>query len=124
MNDTVLKIGDVDMTMHVICEAVDITETPVYSDSFTAVTGAERKKCIGVRVDLSADFSILDSSIAISLKNACKSETVKVQYKCPEKTETVFDRPTFRCTPVFQDGQIDYYDVSLSMTCPLKGNGL
>ncbi len=47
MNDTVLKIGDVDMTMHVICEALDITETPVYSDGFKAVTGEERKRCMG-----------------------------------------------------------------------------
>lgn len=124
MNDTILKIGDVDMTEHVICEAVDITETPVYSDSFTAVTGEERKTCIGVKVDLSAEFSVLDETVAIALKNACLDEKVGVIYKCPAETSAVFDRPTFRCSPVFTDGVTDYYNISLSMTCPLKGDGL
>ena len=55
MNDTILKIGNVDMSEHVICEAVDISTAPVYSDSFTAVNGKERKKCLGVSVSLSAD---------------------------------------------------------------------
>ena len=58
MNDTILKIGNVDMSEHVICEAVDISTAPVYSDSFTAVNGKERKKCLGVSVSLSADFQV------------------------------------------------------------------
>lgn len=124
MNDTVLKIGDVDMTMHVICEALDITETPVYSDGFKAVTGEERKRCMGVRVELSAEFSVLDESVAGALKAACASEKVTVTYKCPGQTVTEFDRPTFRCTPVFEDGVTSYHNISLSMTCPLKGDGL
>lgn len=124
MNDTILKVGNVDMTEYVICEAVDVTETPVYSDSFTAVTGEERKTCIGVKVDLSAEFSVLDEALAAALKNACANEKVTVTYKCPEETVTEFDRPSFRCTPVFTDGVTDYYNISLSMTCPLKGNGL
>lgn len=124
MNDTILKIGDVDMTMHVICEAVDITETPVYSDVFTAVTGEDRKTCIGVKVDLSAEFSVLREEAARALKNACNADKVTVTYKCPGQTVTVFDRPVFRCAPVFEDGVTSYHNISLSMSCPLKGDGL
>ncbi|MCM1579412.1 MAG: hypothetical protein NC078_11500 [Ruminococcus sp.] len=48
-----------------------------------------------------------------------------VTYKCPEQTVTEFDRPSFRCVPVFEDGVTSYYNISLSMTCPLKkGYGL
>lgn len=124
MNDTILKIGEADMSEHVICEAVDISTSPVWSDSFTAVSGKERKKCLGVRVELSADFSVLDGAAAAALINACNADAVSVVYKCPAKTVTVFDRPSVRCVPVFNDGAVDYWNISVSMTCPLKGDGL
>lgn len=124
MNDTILKIGNVDMSEHVICEAVDISSSPVYSDSFTAVNGKERKKCLGVRVELRAEFSVLDSSAAEDLVSACNADTVTVKYKCPTVQTNVFDRPTIRCVPVFNDGTVDYYNISVSMTCPLTGSGL
>ena len=75
-------------------------------------------------MELSAEFSVLDEGVAAALKNACSAEKVTVIYKCPGQTVTEFDRPTFRCTPVFTDGVTDYYNISLSMTCPLKGDGL
>ena len=83
MNDTILKIGNVDMSEHVICEAVDISTAPVYSDSFTAVNGKERKKCLGVSVSLSADFQVLSDTVAAALVTACNADEVTVKYKCP-----------------------------------------
>lgn len=43
MNEVILKIGSVDMTEDVICEAVSISTEAVYTNSFTAVTGEEKK---------------------------------------------------------------------------------
>ena len=123
-NKIILKIGDVDMSEHVICEAVDINRSPVWSDSFTAVNGEEKKKCLGVRIALSADFSVLDGTAAAALVSACNADSVSVTYKCPAPETAVFDRPSLRCVPVFNDGEVDYWNISVSMTCPLKGSGL
>ena len=124
MSDVILKIGSVDMSEDVICEAVDINTAPVWSDSFTAVNGEEKKKCLGVSVDLSANFQVLDNDKAAALVSACNSEKVSVTYKCPSEVVTVFDRPSLRIVPVFNDGVTDYWNISVSMSCPLKGSGL
>ncbi len=124
MDPVILKIGSADMSYDVICEAVDIDKSPVWSEKFTAVNGVERKKCLGESVSISADFRILTKEKFGKLMAACNSDKVTVVYAAPYEESAEFDRPSVRCSPVFEDGVTSYWNVSVSMVCPLKGDGL
>lgn len=124
MNTVILKIGSVDMTEDVLCEGVTIGTEAVYTNAFTAVTGKEKKTRLGDRISISASFSVLDESKAKAIVNACNSDSVTVSYADPFPSSAVFDRPSVTSVPSFEDGEVSYWNISLSMTCPLKGNGL
>ena len=122
--DTILAVGSADMTEFVECEAVSIEKSPVWSEEFTAVNGVQRKKCLGVSVSISADFKILTKEKLAELVSACGSDKVSVAYAAPNAETAEFDRPTYSISPVFEDGITSYWNVSVSMSCPLKGDGL
>lgn len=124
MNDVILKIGSVDMTENAECEAVSISTEAVYTNAFTAVTGEEKKTRLGDKVSISASFNILTEDKAKAVVTACNADKVTVDYADPFPCSAVFDRPSVTSVPVFFDGEISYWNISLSMVCPLKGNGL
>lgn len=61
---------------------------------------------------------------AKAIVNACNEGKVTVEYADPFPRSAVFDRPSVTSVPVFDDGEISYWNISLSMVCPLKGCGL
>lgn len=125
MSAIILKIGNVDLSGITEQEGVIIRSSPIFGAEFTNVKGIKRRKCIGKQIDLSADFNTLPESLAKSVVNACDADTVTVEYRNPNYDTAVFERPTIEAIPVFSenDGQ-SYWNISVSMTCPLKGDGL
>ena len=128
MSAVILKIGNVDLSGITKQEGVRIRSSPVFGAEFTNVKGVKRRQVIGEQIDLSADFDLLPEATAAAVVAACSADTVTVQYKNPNNTVTVFERPLVESVPVFAESEEDdansYWNLSLSMTCPLKGDGL
>ena len=125
MAATILRIGSVDLSMITEQEGVDINTSPVYGAEFTSITGKKRKKLLGESVSISASFNNLPEDKAAAIVNACKNDTVTVTYKDPTEQTAVFDRPNIRSVPDFAASKDErYWNISVDMTCPLKGDGL
>ena len=128
MSAVILKIGNVDLSGITKQEGVRIRSSPVFGAEFTNVKGVKRRQVIGEWIDLSADFDLLPEATAAAVVAACSADTVTVQYKNPNNTVTVFERPSVESVPVFAESEEDdansYWNLSLSMTRPLKGDGL
>ena len=125
MAATILRIGSVDLSMITEQEGVDINTSPVYGAEFTSITGKKRKKLLGESVSISASFNHLPEDKAAAIVNACKNDTVAVTYKDPTEQTAVFDRPNIRSVPDFAASENErYWNISVDMTCPLKGDGL
>ena len=125
MAATILKIGSVDLSMITEQEGVRIHTSPVYGAEFTSVTGKKRKKVLGESVDISADFNHLPEDKAAQIVSALRNDKVAVEYKDPTVQTAVFDRPEFESVPDFAASENErYWNISVSMTCPLKGDGL
>lgn len=125
MAATILKIGGVDLSMITEQEGVRIHTSPVYGAEFTSVTGKKRKKALGESVDIIADFNHLPEDKAAQIVSALRNDKVAVEYKDPTVQTAVFDRPEFESVPDFAASENErYWNISVSMTCPLKGDGL
>lgn len=125
MAAVILKIGSVDLSMITEQEGVRIHTAPVYDDEFTSVTGKKRKRVLGESVDISADFNHVPEDKAAKIVNALRNDTVTVEYKDPTVQTAVFDRPDFESVPDFAASEDErYWNISVSMSCPLKGDGL
>ena len=125
MAATILKIGGVDLSMITEQEGVRIHTSPVYGAEFTSVTGKKRKKVLGESVDIIADFNHLLEDKAAQIVSALRNDKVAVEYKDPTVQTAVFDRPEFESVPDFAASENErYWNISVSMTCPLKGDGL
>lgn len=125
MAATILKIGGVDLSMITEQEGVRIHTYPVYGAEFTSVTGKKRKKVQGESVDITADFNHLPEDKAAQIVSALRNDKVAVEYKDPTVQTAVFDRPEFESVPDFAASENErYWNISVSMTCPLKGDGL
>ena len=121
----ILKIGGVDLSMITEQEGVRIHTAPVYGAEFTSITGKKHKKVLGESVDISADFNHVPEDMAAKIVSALRNDTVTVQYKDPTVQTAVFDRPEFESVPDFAASKDErYWNISVSMTCPLKGDGL
>ena len=125
MTAVILKIGSVDLSMITEQEGVRIHTSPVYDDEFTSVTGKKRQRVLGESVDISADFNHVPEDMAAKIVSALRNDTVTVKYKDPTVQTAVFDRPEFESVPDFAASEDErYWNISISMTCPLKGDGL
>ena len=125
MAATILRIGSVDLSMITEQEGVDINTSPVYGAEFKSITGKKRKKVLGESVSISASFNNLPEDKAAAIVNACKNDTVAVTYKDPTDQTAVFDHPNIRSVPDFAASKDErYWNISVDMTCPLKGDGL
>lgn len=125
MAATILSIGGVDLSMITEQEGVRIHNAPVYGAEFTSITGKKRKKVLGESVDISADFNHVPEDMAAKIVNALKNDNVVVKYKDPTVQTAVFDRPEFESVPDFAASENErYWNISVSMVCPLKGDGL
>ena len=125
MAATILKIGSVDLSMITEQEGVRIHTSPVYDDEFTSVTGKKRKRVLGESVDISANFNHVPEDMAAKIVNALKNDNVVVEYKDPTVQTAVFDRPEYESVPDFAASENErYWNISVSMSCPLKGDGL
>ena len=125
MSAIILKIGSVDLSDITEQEGVDISTSPVYGAEFTSITGKKWKKVLGESVSISASFNNLPEDKAAAIVNACKNDTVTVTYKDPTDQTAVFDRPNIRSVPDFAASEDErYWNISVDMTCPLKGDGL
>ena len=125
MAAVILKIGGVDLSMITEQEGVRIHTSPVYDDEFTSVAGKKRKRVLGESVDISADFNHVHEDMAAKIVNALKNDNVVVEYKDPTVQTAVFDRPEFESVPDFAASENErYWNISVSMSCPLKGDGL
>lgn len=125
MAAVILKIGDVDLSDITEQEGVDISTSPVYGAEFTSVTGKKRKKVLGESVSISASFNHLPEEKAAAIVKACRNDTVTVEYKDPTVQTAVFDRPSIRSVPDFAASEDErYWNISVDMTCPIKGDGL
>ena len=125
MAAVILKIGSVDLSMITEQEGVRIRTVPAYGAEFTSITGKKHKKVLGESVDISADFNHVPEDMAAKIVNALRNDTVTVQYKDPTVQTAVFDRPEFESVPDFAASEDErYWNISVSMTCPLKGDGL
>ena len=121
----ILKIGGVDLSMITEQEGVRIHTSPVYDDEFTSVAGKKRKRVLGESVDISADLNHVHEDMAAKIVNALKNDNVVVEYKDPTVQTAVFDRPEFESVPDFAASEDErYWNISVSMVCPLKGDGL
>ena len=125
MSAIILKIGSVDLSDITEQEGVDINTSPVYGAEFKSITGKKRKKVLGESVSISASFNNLPEDKAAAIVNACKNDTVTVTYKDPTDQTAVFDRPNIRSVPDFAASKDErYWNISVDMVCPLKGDGL
>lgn len=125
MAATILRIGSVDLSMITEQEGVRIHTAPVYGAEFTSITGKKHKKVLGESVDITADFSHVPEDRAAKIVNALRNDTVTVEYKDPTVQTAVFDRPEFESVPDFAASENErYWNISVSMVCPLKGDGL
>ena len=125
MAAVILKIGNVDLSMITEQEGVRIRTAPVVGAEFTSITGKKHKKVLGESVDISADFNHVPEDMAAKIVSALKSDNVTVEYKDPLVQTAVFDRPTYDSVPDFAASEDErYWNISVSMVCPLKGDGL
>ena len=125
MTAVILKIGSVDLSMITEQEGVRIHTSPVYEDEFTSVMGKKRRKVLGESVDISANFNHVPEDMAAKIVSALRNDTVTVEYKDPTVQTAVFDRPDFESVPDFAASEDErYWNISVSMSCPLKGDGL
>ena len=122
---TILNIGGVDLSMITEQEGVRIHTSPVYDDEFTSVMGKKRRKVLGESVDISADFNHVPEDMAAKIVSACHADNIKVEYNDPNVQTAIFDRPEIVSVPDFAASKDErYWNISISMTCPLKGDGL
>ena len=125
MAAVILKIGGVDLSMITEQEGVRIRTVPVYGAEFTSITGKKQKKVLGESVDISASFNHVHEDMAAKIVSALKNDTVTVQYKDPIVSSAVFDRPEYESVPDYAASEDErYWNISVSMSCPLKGDGL
>lgn len=125
MAAVILKIGSVDLSMIAEQEGVRIHTAPVYGEKFTNVLGKERKKLIGESIDISAEFGNVPEELAKKIVSACENDNIPVEFKNPNTVTAIFDRPSVDAVPSFAASEDErYWNISLSMVCPLKGDGL
>lgn len=125
MAAVILKIGGVDLSMITEQEGVRIRTVPVYGAEFTSITGKKQKKVLGESVDISASFNHVHEDMAAQIVSALKNDEVTVEYKDPTVQTAVFDRPEYESVPDFAASENErYWNISVSMVCPLKGDGL
>ena len=122
MSQTILKIGNTDLSESVEQSGVTITSRPIYGDVvFRAVTGQEKKKCIGTEISISASFTYVPEEEAKAIVSACNADKVTISYLDPNAASAVFDRPSISASPLFEesDGTVAWA-ISLSASCPFK----
>ncbi len=122
MSQTILKIGNTDLSESVEQSGVTITSRPIYGDIvFRAVTGQEKKKCIGTEISISANFTYVPECEAKAIVSACNADKVTISYLDPNAASAVFDRPSISASPLFEesDGTVAW-TISLSASCPFK----
>ena len=122
MSQTILKIGNTDLAESVEQSGVTITSRPIYGDIvFRAVTGQEKKQCIGKEISISANFTYVPENEAKAIVSACDADTVTISYLDPNAASAVFDRPSISASPLFKksNGTVAWA-ISLSASCPFK----
>lgn len=121
----ILKIGDVDLSGYTLQGQVKVNRTPVYSDqSFKNVKGVVRKRFLGWKFDLSADFGDLPKDVVSQIMTACEND-VSITFLDPNETTATFERPSVSSAVEWEsDEDTQFWSVSLSATCPLLGDGL
>lgn len=121
----ILKIGNVDLSDVTEQEGVQIRSSPVFGEEFTNVKGIRRRKILGEQIDISASFDSLSEETAKKIAAVCNADSVTVDYLDPNAASADFERPSVIAAPEFEDSEGNlYWRLSISMTCPLKGNGL
>lgn len=120
---SVIRIGGVDMSEY--AEDVQVRTSPVFGAEFTNAKGKKRRNILGQQVDISAAFYDIPAGIAAALVQACSKDRVEVSCSYPINCNGEFERPSVNAEMSFlgSDG-VRHWNISLSMTCPLMGDGL
>lgn len=126
MNDTLLKIAGNDVTKYICTGGLKVDESAVYDSnvSFTAMSGKERRKMIGISVSLSATLTDVSTSAARSIISACDSDEIDVEYASPFMRSGKFGRPDISTDISYEEDNDRYYTIGLSLVCsciPLEG---
>lgn len=126
MNDTLLKIAGNDVTKYICTGGLKVDESAVYDSnvSFTAMSGKERRKMIGLSVSISAVLTDVPTAAARSLISACNTDEIDVTYASPLMRSGKFGHPDISTDISYEEDSDRYYTVSLSLTCsciPLEG---
>lgn len=134
MNDSILTIGDVDVTPYICYDSFTVNETAVYDSAteFTNVLGETRRQLLGISVDISVTLRGV-SAVAPSGDNPPPSageifaaldafdpaEGLDVAYVFPVVRTGKFEKPTVSTTITVEEDNNRLYDIALSMHCPL-----
>lgn len=134
MNDSILTIGDVDVTPYICYDSFTVNETAVYGSAteFTNVLGETRRQLLGISVDISVALRGVPA-VAPSGNNSPPSageifavldafdpaEGLDVAYVFPVVRTGKFEKPTVSTTITVEEDNNRLYDIALSMHCPL-----
>lgn len=120
MSDTLLNIAGIDLTEYICSGGLKTDESPVYDDAvtFTAVSGKEHRKMIGISVSLKIVLTDVPTSAAKSIVTACDNDELDVTYAAPLMRNGKFRRPDISSDISYEADNTRYYTISMSMTCP------
>lgn len=134
MNDSILTIGDVDVTPYICYDSFTVNETAVYDSAteFTNVLGDSNRQYLGMTVDISVTLRGVPA-VAPSGDNPPPSageifavldafdpaEGLSVVYAFPASRTGKFEKPTVSTTITVEEDNNRLYDIALSMHCPL-----
>lgn len=121
----ILKIGKVDVSD--ICQVgLSIQSSPVYdSTTFTNMLGQEISSLLGISITIQANFDGVDQQTAAKILGYKNAESVSVTYRYPDELTDTFRTPAITGVMDYEDSEgIQHWNISISMTCPLSGEGL
>ena len=124
MTDTILQIGNTDVTAWIVSDNLKIEESAVYDDNtFVNVYGEERRTFSGTEINLSVDLTGVPESTASTILEACDNETVTIEYNAPLSRSVDFPRPKTTATLSYEETAQRVYDIHIdaSVKVPLDG---
>lgn len=134
MNDSILTIGDVDVTPYICYDSFTVNETAVYDSAteFTNVLGETRRQLLGISVNISVTLRGVPAvapsgdnpppsagEIFAALDAFDPAEGLDVAYVFPVVRTGKFEKPTVSTTITVEEDNNRLYDIALSMHCPL-----
>lgn len=113
----IMIIGGEDISEYCTRDNIQISQSPVYaSQTLTTITGAVKKKKLGVKYSISLNLEDIPDDLKKSIWSKC-SGNVTVSFAAAGITTALFEEPNISAKLMYKDDSgVYYWSIDISMT--------